>query len=50
MAAPRLNALDQALDIAGSLFQQSNLTLSDEVAGLRPLWLQSMLPMSPLLV
>ena len=36
MAAPRLNALDQALDIAGSLFQQSNLTLSDEVAGLGP--------------
>ena len=36
MASPRLNALDQALDIAGSLFQQSNLTLADEVAGLGP--------------
>ena len=36
MAAPRLNALDQALDIAGSLFQQSNLTLTDELAGLGP--------------
>src|SRR5208282_2917891 len=32
MAASRLNALDQALDIAGSLFQQSDSTLTDEPA------------------
>jgi hypothetical protein len=34
MAATRLNAFDQALDIAGSLVQQSNLNLLDEPAGL----------------
>lgn len=34
MAATRLNALDQALDIAGSLFQSSSMTLADEIAGL----------------
>lgn len=34
MAATRLNAFDQALDIAGSLIQQSNLNLLDEPAGL----------------
>lgn len=32
--ATRLNALDQALDIAGSLTQVSNLTLTDEMNGL----------------
>jgi len=30
MASYRLNALDQALDIAGSLFQTSNMVLADE--------------------
>lgn len=34
MSATRLNALDQALDIAGSLFQTSSLTLTDEGNGL----------------
>jgi hypothetical protein len=34
MAAPRQNALDQALDIAGSLFQTSTLNLADEANGL----------------
>lgn len=34
MAGSRLNALDQALDIAGSLNHQSNLNLLDEPAGL----------------
>lgn len=34
MSNTRLNALDQALDIAGSLFQTSALTLADEGNGL----------------
>jgi hypothetical protein len=34
MTASRLNALDQALDIAGSLTQASNLTLTEEPLGL----------------
>ena len=34
MAAYRLNALDQALDIAGSLVQSSSMTLADEANGL----------------
>src|SRR5208282_6183936 len=34
MAGSRLNALDQALDIAGSLTQLYNLNLLDEPAGL----------------
>jgi len=34
MTASRMNALDQALDIAGSLIQYSNLTLADEPNGL----------------
>jgi hypothetical protein len=34
MVSYRLNALNQALDIAGSLFQTSTLTLADEMNGL----------------
>jgi hypothetical protein len=34
MTSSRLNSLDQALDIAGSLIQSQSLTLSDEPAGL----------------
>jgi hypothetical protein len=33
MPFPRQNALDQALDIAGSLFQTQTMTLADEPAG-----------------